>query len=61
MLSEVCKMAKKLLKCSQNVAKTRWWRKRKNANNLIFKLLAFSSCGADGTRTRDPMRDRHVF
>ena len=19
------------------------------------------SCGADGTRTRDPMRDRHVF
>ena len=20
-----------------------------------------TSCGADGTRTRDPMRDRHVF
>ena len=61
MLSEVCKMEKKLLKCSQNVAKIRWGRKRKNANNFIFKSLAFSSCGADGTRTRDPMRDRHVF
>ena len=24
-----------------------------------FDVLAFS--GADGTRTRDPMRDRHVF
>ena len=23
--------------------------------------LAVSSCGAYGTRTRDPMRDRHVF
>ena len=26
-----------------------------------FPNFAFSSCGADGTRTRDPMRDRHVF
>ena len=26
-----------------------------------FPNLAFSSCGAYGTRTRDPMRDRHVF
>ena len=24
---------------------------------LIFNVY----CGADGTRTRDPMRDRHVF
>lgn len=29
MLSEVCKMEKKLLKCSQNVAKTRWGEKKK--------------------------------
>ena len=26
-----------------------------------FPNLAFPSCGAYGTRTRDPMRDRHVF
>ena len=26
-----------------------------------FPNFAFSSCGAYGTRTRDPMRDRHVF
>ena len=26
------------------------------------KTLIFNAyCGADGTRTRDPMRDRHVF
>ncbi len=28
-----------------------------------LKALVFQgfSCGADGARTRDPMRDRHVF
>ncbi len=25
------------------------------------KLIAFQLSGLDGTRTRDPMRDRHVF
>ena len=29
---------------------------------LFCKTLIFNVyCGADGTRTRDPMRDRHVF
>ena len=28
-----------------------------NQAELIFNVY----CGADGTRTRDPMRDRHVF
>gem|GEM_PF-3017952 len=27
----------------------------------LVQLNLFISCGADGTRTRDPMRDRHVF
>ena len=27
----------------------------------IPKLSFQDFCGADGTRTRDPMRDRHVF
>ena len=28
----------------------------------FYKLLIFNVyCGAYGTRTRDPMRDRHVF
>ena len=31
----------------------------KQHNALILK--AFKLCGLDGTRTRDPMRDRHVF
>ena len=25
------------------------------------ELASEVDCGADGTRTRDPMRDRHVF
>ena len=29
-----------------------------NAKSLTIVKL---SCGPDGTRTRDPMRDRHVF
>ena len=29
---------------------------------LFCKILILNIfCGADGTRTRDPMRDRHVF
>ena len=31
-----------------------WDKKRENP-------YGFSLCGAYGTRTRDPMRDRHVF
>ncbi len=27
----------------------------------FFDYFFFSESGADGTRTRDPMRDRHVF
>ncbi len=26
-----------------------------------FDFISRSFCGMDGTRTRDPMRDRHVF
>ena len=29
--------------------------------NHLFLMIAFFVCGLDGTRTRDPMRDRHVF
>ena len=38
--------------------------KNKKAPDFTFlgvKSGAFFYCGADGTRTRDPMRDRHVF
>ena len=27
----------------------------------LFRKTFNIYCGADGTRTRDPMRDRHVF
>ena len=33
----------------------------KQNNLFIMKRLCFVICGLDGTRTRDPMRDRHVF
>ncbi len=33
----------------------------KHTDKKKRKDLHLSSCGADGTRTRDPMRDRHVF
>lgn len=36
-------------------------RKRKTSNALFLKTFEVLSCGLDGTRTRDPMRDRHVF
>jgi hypothetical protein len=38
--------------------------KKKSLNVLIFSDLRFFEIllsGPDGTRTRDPMRDRHVF
>jgi hypothetical protein len=38
--------------------------KSKNLNFLITRLLRFSFAllsGLDGTRTRDPLRDRQVF
>ena len=36
---------------------------RRLGNYIKKEALNFfkTSCGADGTRTRDPMRDRHVF
>ena len=36
---------------------------RRFRNYIKKEALNFfkTSCGADGTRTRDPMRDRHVF
>ena len=45
-------------------AKTICASKIRHLGNYIKKeALNFfkTSCGADGTRTRDPMRDRHVF
>ncbi len=33
--------------------------KKKECSELIHYTL--SSCGMDGTRTRDPLRDRQVF
>ncbi len=35
--------------------------KIKNPNSLIISYSGFFFCGADGTRTRDPRRDRPVF
>ncbi len=32
---------------------------KKGTNLVNTKFAPF--CGLDGTRTRDPMRDRHVF
>jgi hypothetical protein len=32
----------------------------KKAKSLVKQILQ-GFCGPDGTRTRDPMRDRHVF
>lgn len=40
------------------------YRKRKSLVNILYKALqSFASifCGMDGTRTRDPLRDRQVF
>ena len=33
----------------------------KSLNFRALLLFAICFCGAYGTRTRDPMRDRHVF
>ncbi len=33
----------------------------KKSQASINKKLTILNCGPDGTRTRDPMRDRHVF
>ncbi len=33
----------------------------KKRNPLTCNKLRFTFCGPDGTRTRDPVRDRHVF
>ena len=35
--------------------------KTKIANNLFYSFISDFLCGPDGTRTRDPVRDRHVF
>ncbi len=35
-------------------------KKKKSPVILNYRAFPFSS-GPDGTRTRDPMRDRHVF
>lgn len=35
--------------------------KKKEANLLIYNKLASNKSGLDGTRTRDPLRDRQVF
>ena len=48
-------------KCSQIVAKIRTESKRKSPKSLFNNNLGDFSGGAYGTRTRDPMRDRHVF
>ena len=37
---------------------------KKPVNHMIYRLLeefGITPSGLDGTRTRDPMRDRHVF
>ena len=40
----------------------RKWRKIfVNKEKSPSKLTGFSLCGTDGTRTRDPLRDRQVF
>ena len=51
----------KVSKCSQFVAKIRIEGKRKSPKSLFNNNLGDFFCGAYGTRTRDPMRDRHVF
>ena len=51
----------KISKCSQFVAKIRTEGKRKSPKSLFCNNLGDFFCGAYGTRTRDPMRDRHVF
>ena len=45
----------------QIVAKIGLWNKRKSPKSLFNNNLGDFFCGAYGTRTRDPMRDRHVF
>lgn len=39
------------------------WKKFSKSNKKApdYQRLKFCSGGPDGTRTRDPMRDRHVF
>ena len=51
----------KVSKCCQIVAKIRVLGKRKSPKSLFDNNLGDFFCGAYGTRTRDPMRDRHVF
>lgn len=33
----------------------------KNPQPIDIHLIEDFNCGLDGTRTRDPVRDRHVF
>ena len=53
MVSRVFQMENEMSKCSQIVAKIRFQGKRKNANNLFYKLLAFLVSGATRNRTGD--------
>lgn len=35
--------------------------KKKALESIDYKAFMISICGLDGTRTRDPLRDRQVF
>ena len=35
--------------------------KNEKSQPAIYQLIGFFWSGPDGTRTRDPVRDRHVF
>ena len=43
-----------------NTKKGTEWAKKKPLKSFVLRV-SFVVSGPDGTRTRDPMRDRHVF
>ena len=56
-IPQIFTLIRKLFERNYRYLQTRYEKGCKSRNNLIYTLY----CGAYGTRTRDPMRDRHVF